>query len=152
MKLLLFLRNKIGLRMEATITGVDRYGFFARGLEIPAEGLVPSATLPGPETYEYDRTSQRLIGRKTGRTFQLGDHVVVEIAKVDPGRRSLDFKLIGQGPTKQARIPNESNQRSRSKDASHGGDKRPSQKSGKRRQPEGETSPKRASKKRKRKK
>ena len=152
MKLLLFLRDKIGLRMEATITGVDRYGFFARGLEIPAEGLVPSSTLPGPETYEYDRAAQRLIGRKTGRTFQLGDHVVVEIAKVDPGRRSLDFKLVGSGPGKHGRKTAESGHRSRSQDAGHGNEKRPSKKLGKGRRPEGAVAPKRDSKKRKRKK
>ncbi len=103
MKLLLFLKDKVGLRMEASITGVDRYGFFARGLEIPAEGLVPVATLPGPEQYEYDRSAQRLIGRKTGRCFQLGDRVMVEITKVDPGRRSLDFKLLDDLPKKHGR-------------------------------------------------
>ncbi len=102
-KLLLFLKDRVGLRMEATITGVDRYGFFARGLEIPAEGLVPVATLPGPEQYEYDRSAQRLIGRKTGRCFQLGDRVMVEITKVDPGRRSLDFKLLDDLPKKHGR-------------------------------------------------
>ena len=152
MKLLLFLRDKVGLRMEATITGVDRYGFFARGLEIPAEGLVPSATLPGPETYEYDRAAQRLIGRKTGRTFQLGDHVVVEIAKVDPGRRSLDFKLVGSGPGKHGRKTAEPGHRSRPQDAGHGNEKRPSKKLGKGRRPEGAVPPKRDSKKRNRKK
>jgi ribonuclease R len=92
-KLMLFLKDKVGLRMEAMITGVDRYGFFARGIELPAEGLIHVESLPGPERYEYDRTSQRLIGRKTGRTYQLGDRVMVEVARVDPGRRSLDFKL-----------------------------------------------------------
>ena len=102
-KLLLFLKDKVGLRMEATITGVDRYGFFARGMEIPAEGLVHVTTLPGPETYEYDRSAQRLVGRKTGRTFQMGDRVIVEIVKVDPGRRSLDFKLLDDAPKKHGR-------------------------------------------------
>ena len=112
-KLLLFLKDKVGLRMEASITGVDRYGFFARGLEIPAEGLVPVATLPGPEQYEYDRSAQRLIGRKTGRCFQLGDRVLVEITKVDPGRRSLDFKLLDDLPKKHGRKsqPSETPQR-----------------------------------------
>lgn len=95
-KLMLFLKDKVGLRMEAMITGVDRYGFFARGIELPAEGLVHVESLPGPERYEYDRTSQQLIGRKTGRSFQLGDRVMVEVARVDPGRRSLEFKLAPQ--------------------------------------------------------
>ncbi len=104
MKLLLFLKDKVGLRMEAMITGVDRYGFFARGIEIPAEGLVHTETLPGPESYEYDRSGQKLIGRKSGRTFQLGDRVMVEIAKVDPGRRSLDFVLVS-GTKKHGRKP-----------------------------------------------
>lgn len=150
MKLLLFLRDKIGLRMEATITGVDRYGFFARGLELPAEGLVPSESFSARETFEYDRTSQRLIGRKTGRTFQLGDHVTVEIARVDPGRRSLDFKLIGAGPTKQVRHPNEGSESRHPRGSKTESGKAPRKKSGKPRSQKSDA-PKKSSKKRKRK-
>jgi len=149
-KLLLFLRDKIGLRMEATITGVDRYGFFARGMEIPAEGLVPVATLPGPEAYEYDRSAQRLIGRKTGRTFQLGDRVVVEIAQVDPGRRSLDFKLIDDGTKKHGRKAPEPGPRTTHRDSGPPSDKQTGKHAGKRRRDEPVTPPSKAAKKRQR--
>jgi ribonuclease R len=95
-KLLLFLKDKIGKRMPATITGVDRYGFFCRGIDLPAEGLVHVSELPGPETYEYDRVAQRLVGRRTGCSFQLGDRVEVEVASVDVDRRELDLLLVSQ--------------------------------------------------------
>lgn len=99
-KLLLFLKDKIGLRLEAMITGVDRYGFFARGVELPAEGLV-HVELLGPERFEYDRASQQLIGRTTGRKYRLGDRVTVEVARVNPGRRTLDFKLVSTKPSRK---------------------------------------------------
>ena len=93
-KLLLFLVDKVGTRMSATITGVDRFGFFCRGTELPAEGLVHVSTLPGNETFEYDKVAQRLVGRTTGRAYQLGDKVEVEVARVNVDRRELDFKLV----------------------------------------------------------
>lgn len=102
-KLLLFLKDKIGMRMSATITGVDRYGFFARGIDLPAEGLVSIETLPGPQYYEYDRSAQQLIGRRNGRTFQLGDQVHVQVVRVDLGRRTLDFLLDDSGAKKHGR-------------------------------------------------
>lgn len=93
-KMLLFLVDKVGKRMAATITGVDRFGFFCRGIELPAEGLVHVSTLPGNEAFEYDKVAQRLVGRKTGRAYQLGDKVEVEVARVDVDRRELDFMLV----------------------------------------------------------
>ena len=33
----------------------------------------------------------------------MGDRVIVEIVKVDPGRRSLDFKLLDDAPKKHGR-------------------------------------------------
>lgn len=96
-KLLLFVEDKVGMRMPATITGVDRFGFFCRGVELPAEGLVHISTLPGPESYEYDRVAQRLVGRQTGRAYQLGDRVEVEIARVNVDRREMDLLLV-EGP------------------------------------------------------
>lgn len=81
--------------MTATITTVDRFGFFCRGIQIPAEGLVHISTLSANDYFEYDPPTMSLISRRKGTTYRLGDRVIVEVAKVDVNRRELNFKLIG---------------------------------------------------------
>jgi ribonuclease R len=94
LKLLGYLVSRVGLELEGVITGVDRYGFFVRGSQLPAEGLVHISTLPDRDYYDFDRSSLTLTGRRTGRVYRLGDRVQVAVAHVDPDRRELDFRFI----------------------------------------------------------
>jgi ribonuclease R len=94
LKLLNFLATRIGLEMEAVVTGVEPFGLFVQGIELPAEGLVALDSLPD-DTYRYDRASHTLSGRRPGHSFRLGDRVRVMVAKVDVDRRTLDFRLVG---------------------------------------------------------
>ncbi len=95
LKLLSYFESRIGETMTATITTVDRFGFFCRGIQIPAEGLVHISTLSANDYFEYDPPTMSLISRRKGTTYRLGDRVIVEVAKVDVNRRELNFKLIG---------------------------------------------------------
>ncbi|TWT57889.1 Ribonuclease R [Thalassoglobus neptunius] len=112
-KLLSYFEDKIGEQLHAVITGVDRFGFFCRGIEIPAEGLVPVATIPGNDYFEFDRPAMALVGRSTGETFRLGDPVLVEVARVDVDRRELNFRLLTHSSPK--RPPKKTAQRDQSK-------------------------------------
>jgi len=94
LKLLLFMSGRIGREMHAVVTGVEPFGLFVQGLEIPAEGLVPLATLPD-DVYRFDKASHTLSGRRPGQSFRLGDRVEVAVARVDLDRRELDFRLVG---------------------------------------------------------
>ncbi|MBX3443407.1 MAG: ribonuclease R [Planctomyces sp.] len=97
-KLLAFLEEKSGDEFEAVVTGVDRYGFFCRGVELPAEGLVHISTLR-EDIYDYDRAGHCLVARRSGRTIRLGDAVRVAVARVDVDRRELDLRLVeGMAP------------------------------------------------------
>ena len=96
LKLLLFLESRVGHEMEAVVTGVEPFGLFVQGLEIPAEGLVPLASLPD-DAYRYDRASHTLAGRRAGQSFRLGDRLRVAVARVDLDRRELDFRLVARG-------------------------------------------------------
>jgi ribonuclease R len=93
-KLLSYLESRIGEELEGTITGVDRYGFFVRGTQLPAEGLVHISTLTDHDYFDFDRGSLTLTGRRSGRVYRLGDRVVVAVAHVDVDRRELDFRLV----------------------------------------------------------
>ncbi len=110
LKLLLFLRSRIGEEMDAVVTGVEAFGIFVQGLALPAEGLVPLDALP-PDTYRYDRASHTLSGHRPGQTYRLGDRVRVAVDRVDLDRRELNFRLVddsrrrGRRAAKQARVP-----------------------------------------------
>ncbi len=93
-KLLSYLETRVDTEMDAIITGVDRYGFFCRGNELPAEGLVHISTISSGDYFDYDRAAQSLVGRRSGEVFRLGDRVRVKVAHVDADRRQLDFRLV----------------------------------------------------------
>ena len=92
LKLLNFMAGKIGHTMSAVITGVESFGVFAQGIEIPAEGMIPVDKLP-PDTYEYDRNIRTLAGFREGNEYRLGDKIEVQVTQVDPDARTLEFEI-----------------------------------------------------------
>jgi len=93
LKLLTYLADRIGEELHATITGVEKFGLFCTGIELPAEGLVHISTM-GDDHYDYDDRSHTLVGRRSNRTYRLGDFVRVVVAKVDLAERKLEMRLV----------------------------------------------------------
>lgn len=96
-KLLNYLSTRIGEKLQGVITGVEEFGLFVQGIEMPAEGLVHVSSLQD-DYYRYDKRSHSLTGHRPGNAFRLGDMVEVMIARVDVDRRELDFRLVARGP------------------------------------------------------
>ncbi|HEX3146546.1 MAG TPA: ribonuclease R [Gemmataceae bacterium] len=92
LRILLYLSDRLGQVLNAVITGVAEYGFFAQGTEFPAEGLVHVSSL-GDDYYQFDADGHVLEGRRRGHRYRLGDAVSVEVARVDLQRRQLDFRI-----------------------------------------------------------
>jgi ribonuclease R len=92
LRLLSYLSDRLGLILDAVITGVAEYGFFAQGKEFPAEGLVHVSSL-GDDYYQYDADGHLLEGRRHGQRFRLGDEVRIEVVRVDLQRRQLDLRV-----------------------------------------------------------
>jgi ribonuclease R len=95
LKVLTFLADKIGLEMKAVITSVEEFGFFAQSVDYLVDGLIHVNTL-SDDYYRYDSATHTLEGRRTGRTFRLGDTITVRVARVDLDRRQLDFQIARQ--------------------------------------------------------
>jgi ribonuclease R len=93
LKLLAYLSQRIGEEMEAVVTGVESYGIFVQGIELPAEGLVRVETL-GDDNYRFDRATHTLAGYRAGNSYRLGDLLRVAVARVDLDRRELDFRVV----------------------------------------------------------
>src|SRR5205085_4959062 len=81
-KLLLYMSDKIGLELEGVITGVENFGLFITGTEIPAEGFVHISSLTD-DYYRYDRAGHIIAGHRSGNSYRLGDTVRVSVAGVN---------------------------------------------------------------------
>ena len=97
------------------ITGVENFGLFVTGTEIPAEGFVHISSLTD-DYYRYDRAGHMIAGHRTGNSYRLGDTVRVAVAAVDVDTRSLDFRLIARGGAKKSRVAPPSKSRGKSTD------------------------------------
>ncbi|MBL9161145.1 MAG: RNB domain-containing ribonuclease [Planctomycetaceae bacterium] len=94
-KLLNYFADKIGTEMNGYITGVESFGLFVTGSDIPAEGFIPIAALTD-DYYRFDRAGHVVHGLRSGNSYRLGDPVRVAVAAVDVDRRQLDFRLLGR--------------------------------------------------------
>jgi ribonuclease R len=90
--LVAFLAERVGASFPGRINGVTRAGLFVTLNETGADGLVPMRSLPG-DYYEHDEAHHRLVGRRTRRTFTLGDPVTARLAEANSVTGSLLFTL-----------------------------------------------------------
>jgi ribonuclease R len=90
------LAHRVGEEFTGRITGVNAFGFFVSLDEMYAEGLVRLVDLPN-DYYRFDEARLRLLGRRTKRSFALGDQVKVRVDKVDIRRRHVNLMLADVG-------------------------------------------------------
>jgi ribonuclease R len=90
-----FMLDKIGSRYEGIISGVAEWGIYVEIVENLCEGLVPMRELLD-DFYEYDEDNYCLTGRHTGKKYQLGDTVNVEILRANLPKRQLDLALVDE--------------------------------------------------------
>ena len=93
LKLLNYFADRVGEEMEAVVSGVEPFGLFAQGIEIPVEGLIPVDNLPD-DSYQYDRSARTLSGYHSENQYRLGDRVLVCVSFVDTTNRQLEFRLV----------------------------------------------------------
>jgi ribonuclease R len=96
-----FLRDRIGDVFEGSISGVAGFGVFVVVDDPFVEGLVRVGALTD-DYYELDEPTMRLVGRRSGRVFALGDAVKVEVQSVSVVRRKVDFALAGHAAREHA--------------------------------------------------
>jgi ribonuclease R len=92
----MILARSIGTIFTGRIGGVAEFGLFVIASENGANGLVPISSLPG-DYYEWDGRAHRLIGRRSGRIFRIGDEVLVRLVEADAIGGRLVFRIEMSG-------------------------------------------------------
>jgi ribonuclease R len=88
-----YLSERVGAEFNARISGIAKFGIFARLDETGADGLIPIRTI-GREYYRFDPDSQTLTGEETGLTLGLGVPVTVRLAEAVPVTGGLTLELL----------------------------------------------------------
>ncbi len=83
----------IGNTYSGLITSVQSYGFFVEIKELFVEGLVHVSTLSN-DWYEYRTRQNLLIGRKSKKSYKIGDIINIKIIKVDILKYQIDLELV----------------------------------------------------------
>lgn len=98
-----FMRDKVGEAFEGSIVGVTHFGLFVQLRDFFVEGLVRIASLPN-DYYEFDARRHRLVGRRSGRVYQLASPLRVRVAQVDMEQRRIEFVPV-EPPTEAPERP-----------------------------------------------
>jgi ribonuclease R len=97
-----YLQEHVGDEFDGVVAAVTSFGMFVELANIYIEGLVHISALPA-DYYHYDQGKQRLTGERSGRSFNLGDAVRVQVARVDLDDKKIDLELLGSHARKKGK-------------------------------------------------
>ncbi len=109
-----FLQKHVGKQYEGLVTTVTGFGMFVQLKDLMIDGLVHVTSLKR-DYYQFDAAHHRLVGEKTGRIYQLGDLVTVQVARVDMEERKIDFDLISSSTSKYSNSEDTADRKTRAK-------------------------------------
>lgn len=76
----------------ALVTDTRNFGFFVDVPDLGLSGVVPLSSIQD-DFYILDPARNHLVGRHSHRVIKLGDHVTVQIYKLDRFKKQVDFEL-----------------------------------------------------------
>ena len=88
----LYMQPRVGEIFDATISSALEFGLFVQLKEMPIDGLIHISNIPG-DYWELENGGMGLVGRRTGKRWQMGDTVQVRLSRVDLTQRQIDFEL-----------------------------------------------------------
>ena len=87
-----FMSDKVGQRFEGVISGVSEWGIYVELNGNKCEGMVHTRDLID-DYYIFDEDNHCIKGKRTGRKFQLGENIQVELVRANLLKKQLDFRL-----------------------------------------------------------
>lgn len=87
-----FMAARIGQVFDGVISGVTEWGIYVELVENKCEGMIPIRDLDD-DYYIFDDKNYCVVGRRYHKKYQLGDEVMVKVAKANLDKKQLDFVL-----------------------------------------------------------
>jgi len=85
-----YMRDKVGETFNGVISGVAGFGIFIELTDIFVEGMIAMRDMKD-DYYIFDDIHHQLKGERTGKTYQLGDSIKIQVASVNLDDRQMVF-------------------------------------------------------------
>jgi len=90
MKQVEFLSTRIDEEFDAVISGVTERGLYVEEQTTHADGMIRVKDV-GDDYFEYDEKNYQLLGRRTRKSYRLGDPIRVKLTAARLAEKELDF-------------------------------------------------------------
>lgn len=95
-KLVEFMQDKIGYTFGGHVSGLTEWGMYVEIEPSMIEGMVSLRDIRS-DFFEFDPDRYRLVGKRTGVVYNLGDPVRIRVKKTNIEQKLLDYELIETG-------------------------------------------------------
>jgi len=89
-----YLKDYLGDEFDGVISGVSSFGFWVETIEHKCEGLVSIHSLFDYDDFRHVESDYCLVGRRSGRTFRMGDKVRIKVVAANLAKRQLDYHWV----------------------------------------------------------
>ena len=95
-KLVEFMQDKVGYTFGGHISGLTEWGMYVEIEPTMIEGMVALRDIRS-DFFEFDQDHYRLVGKRSGLVYNLGDPVRIRVKKTNLEQKLLDYELIETG-------------------------------------------------------
>ena len=95
-KLVEFMEDKVGYTFGGHVSGLTEWGMYVEIEPTMIEGMVALRDIKS-DFFEFDADRYRLIGRRSGVVYNLGDPVRIRVKRTNLEQKLLDYELIETG-------------------------------------------------------
>lgn len=88
-----FMEKHVGEVFEGVVSGTSDFGFWVEIPENGAEGLIKLRDLMD-DSYYHEPKTHTIIGKRSGKEYQLGDQIKIKVVKANLIAKQLDFKIV----------------------------------------------------------
>ncbi len=102
-----YMRDYLGETFEGVVSGVASFGFWVETVEHKCEGLVSLIGLSDYDDFRLVESDYSLVGRRSGRTFRMGDKVTIKVVAANLEKRQLDYEWVIEGKGEKSKVKGE---------------------------------------------
>ena len=95
-KLVEFMQDKVGYTFGGHVSGLTEWGMYVEIEPTMIEGMVALRDIRS-DFFEFDQDHYRLVGKRSGIVYNLGDPVRIRVKKTNLEQKLLDYELIETG-------------------------------------------------------
>ena len=89
-----YIGERLMTPLEGIITGVTEWGVYVEEKISRAEGLIHIRKLPGNDFYQLNEKTLTLSGRKSKKSYRIGDRVKIQATSTDLVKKMIDYEFI----------------------------------------------------------